>query len=205
MKKEIKKETKVKEKKTVVKEEKQENNVVFNSDVKKGVKILALITAFVASLVTIFVFIFGIITSLNSINQTKEELLTDNFTVTFISNLNGKTLTETQNIVEGYGSKALFVTFNIVIPALAIICVMILLLFLVKQLLDFINSTDTEKKLFTASSLLTIEKLICILEVILTISFIVFQNPGFIIYALISLLLFVIIGLFAKVIEYKNK
>jgi len=194
--KEVKKVEKV-EKKTI-------DKVIFTQDIKKAAKTLGVIVAFLATAASIFVFVFGIITSLKAANYTKEELLHDNFSVTFISNVSGNTIYDTENIIEGYGSKALFIIFDIVLPAIAFITIMILLIIFVKQLLEFVSGITKESELFTKEKLQTIEKLLCIIATALTVALVVFGRPSILIYAFISALLFIIIGLFDKCIEYKK-
>lgn len=192
----------VKEEKKITKvERKSTNNIVFTKDIKIIVKILAIMASFIATIVSIFVFVFGIITSLNAANLEKSELLHDNFSVTFISNVNCNTIIETENIIKGYGSKALFIIFDIVLPSIALITVMILLVIFSKQLLDFINSVTKENELFTKDKLNVIEKLTCLIAAMLTISLIFFGSPSIIIYLFISVLLFIVIGLFGKCVE----
>ena len=206
----VKKESKsiAKETKKVEKVEKENSKsndgILFTSEIKKGAKILATIVSFFATLATIFVFVFGIITSLKAINLEKSELLHDNFSVTFISNLTGNSITETENIIKGYGSKTLFVVFDIVLPAIAFIAVMILLVIFTQKLLSFVTSINKESELFTKAKLIDVEKLLCLIATMITITLIIFGSPSIIIYALISLLLFIIIALFEKCIKYKK-
>lgn len=198
----MEKEKKVVKKATKKTERKQDNyEIVFNKDTKKVVKVVSLILVFLAAIAAIFVFVFGIITSIKVANTDKLELLKDNFSVTFVSNVNNIPVNEAENLIQGYGSKALFITFDIVIPCLAIMCVSILLIIFAKKVMDFMDSVKKEKDLFTKEKLHNIEKMACIVETMLTISFVIFSRPSIILYLFVSILLFIIIGLFRRCVE----
>ena len=199
----MEKEKKTTKTKTKVKERKN-TDIVFTKDVKTITKVISLILVFLSSSAAIFVFVFGIITSIKVANTTKVELLHDNFSATFISNVNNISITETEDIIEGYGSKVLFIIFDIVIPCLAIIAIAIITIILAKKAIDFVNSINKEKDLYNKKKLNTIEKMACLIETILTISFIIFNNPSILLYLLISLLLFIVIGLFRKCVDDKE-
>ncbi len=203
-----KKSKKVKETKKVEKKEvkakKSENKVVFDKETKKAVKIFTWILSFLASIVCIFTFVFSITTSLKVINSTKEELLHDNFTVTYLSNINGITITETEDLLEGFGNKGLFVLVDIVLPSIALIAITILLVILLKKILDLVLGTNKEKDLYTNKKLNEVEKMACLAEAIITVSFVIFKRPSVLLYIFVSLLLFVVIGLFKKCVENKS-
>ena len=182
-----------------------DNEVVFTKDVKNIIKVGSLLLVFIASIAAIFVFVFGIITSIKVSNITKAELLHDNFSVTFISNINNISISEAEDLVQGYGSKALFILFDIVVPAIAIISIAVITIVFIKKLMDFITSTKKEKELYTKDKLASVEKMCCLLEIVLTIDFIIFNNPSMLIYILTSTLLFIVIGLFRKCVENNKK
>ena len=68
----------------VTQKKETEERVVFNKHTKLYTKVIAIILAFLASAASIFMFVFGIIVSLKIINLERLDLLTDNFSVTFI-------------------------------------------------------------------------------------------------------------------------
>jgi len=191
-------------KKEEVLKKKKVNRVIFSNETKKSIKIIAWVMSFLATTLCILTFVFSIIASLNVINTEKTELLNNNFTVTFISNINSISFEEAKNLIQGYGSKALFVIYDIVIPSLAFIAITILLIILLKKLMDFVNSSTKENDLYTTKKLHEIEKMACITEAIITISFVVFKRPSILLYLFVSLLLFIIIGLFKKCVEDKD-
>ena len=193
----VKTKTKSSERKTNSKE------LIFNKEIKKVAKIIAIVFTFLAAAISIFVFVFGIITSIKVANNTKVELLHDNFSVTFISNVKGISIADAENVIQGYGSKTLFIIFNIVIPCIAIIAVAILMMIFAKKVLDFANSFSKEKDLYTKDNLVAVQKIACLIEAMISITFIFFNRPGIILYLLISLLLFIVIGLFTKCVEKK--
>ena len=206
MKKETVKKEEKETKKIVKKTEKKskENKVIFNKDVKKTVKYAAYILSFCAAAAALFTFIFGIITTLKVANNSKVELLHDNFSVTFISNINGQSITDvTDNIME-FGDKTLFIILNIVIPCIAIIACMILLIIAIKMILDFVSKISRENELYTNARLVEVEKIACLIETIITITFLVFNRPSFFLFILVSLMFFIIIGLFKKCVDEKN-
>jgi len=198
----MEKEKKV-EKKEIKKIQKEETQTLFNENVKKVVKISSLVLSFFAIIMCIFTFVFGIITSLKVINSTKVELLHDNFSVTFLSNINSKSIVEMKDLVQGYGSKTLFIIVNVVLPALAIVAVSILSIILLKKIMDFVDDINTEKELFSKDNIPVIEKFTCLITTIITISFVVFNQPSFILYIFITLLLFIIINLFYRCVKVK--
>ncbi len=191
-----------KEPKVVVKEEKKsDSKIIFPKQTRKIIKFFALALSFIAVVATIFTFIFAIITSLKVANNTKLELLHDNFSVTFISNINGTSIAEAEDLIQGYGSKALFIIFDIVIPAIAIIAASVGLIIFLKKAMDFINENTREKDLFTEKNLENVEKLACLAEAIITVTFVVFDRPSILLYAFICILLYIIIFLFKKCIN----
>ena len=194
-----KKEVKKEIKKTSVKEEK----VVFNPEIKKAVKIVTLFISFFAVIMCIFTFVFGIITALKVANSTKVELLQNNFSVTFLSNINAKSIVEMKDLIQGYGGKTLFIIFNVIIPALAIIAVSTLTIILLKKIFDFVNDVDTEKELYTKNNLNLVEKLACLATAIITITFVIFDKPSIALYCFNTALLFIIIALFKKCVKEK--
>ena len=186
------------------KTKKEENKVVFNKNTKKIIKMVVLLISFFAVALSIFTFVFSTITTLNVANSTKAEILNDNFTVTHIANINRISVVESENLIQGFGNKTLFIIFDIVIPTLSIILIALLLVLLLKKVLDFVTITTKEKELFNIKKINDVEKLACIAETIITIYFVVFKKPSLLFYIFASLLLFLVIALFRKCVENKN-
>lgn len=183
---------------------KKRDKVVFTPSIKKYTRLIGLIMAFLASAASIFVFIFSIIVSLKVSESSQAELLRDNFSVTFISNLRGISINDTETLIGMSGNKTVFIILDIILPAIAFIAAMILVILLVKCVLDFIDNINTENELYCKDNIHLLEKMACYLISILTISLLIFDTPSLIIYALISLLVFVALGLFNKIVNMKN-
>ena len=198
-----KKEEKKEEKVSVVKTSKKDNRIIFKKESKKVVKVVSYIGMFFASAACIFIFVFGIMTTLKVANSTKSELIGDNFSLTFISNINFTSIAETKEIITDSGSTTLLIAFNVIIPAIAIIASCILFMIILSKILNFFDKDYdiTEKELYTRDNLSLIEKVACLTECILIISLIVFDRPTILLYLLVSVLLFSVIGLFNKCIE----
>ena len=181
-----------------------ENKVVFTPSVKKGAQIIAILLAFFASAASIFMFVFGIIVSLKIIDLTKLELLTDNFSVTFLANLHGGSISQVKELIGSYTSKELFIIFKVAVPVIAFVIAMILAIILAKSVMDFVTEITTEKELYVKKNVYALEKMACYLMTILTILLLIFESPSLIIFALISLLVFIALQLFKKVVYSKK-
>ena len=195
-----KEQKKVKKDDNIVKTEVKKNSddtVIFNKNLKKIIQIISMIIAYGAAVVALFTFVFGIITVLQVLDSTKLDLFHDNFSISFIANMNGITNSEVIGIISEYGNGAMFVIFNVLIPAIAITCSMIILIITIKNILDFTNKVTHEKDLFTRNRLIDVEKIACLIETIITIHFVVFNRPSVLLFLLICLMFFIIIGLFS--------
>lgn len=197
---EKKKKTGVEVKKENVKK-KNESKIVFSSNVKKYTKIVSLILAFFATAAIIFTFVFGLIVSLKVADYSREELLHDNFSVTFISNMHGTSIHETEETIANFGNHALFIIFQVVVPVLIFITAMVLLIILLKTILNFVNRIDTEKELFCEENIPEVDTIACYIMTILTITIITFNRTSPIIYGLVCLLIFIVLKLFRKCVE----
>ena len=205
----IKKGPKIENKETVIiktnDEKNKTNNVVFGKETKKIIRIIAMILAYGAAVISLFTFIFAIITVLKIVNSTKLDLLLDNFSLTFISNMNGITNSEVIGIISEYGNNTAFIIFNVIIPAIAIVSSMIILIIAIKEILDFVAKVSREKDLYTKARLIDVERIACLIETIITIHFVVFNRPSILLFLLVSLMFFIIIGLFAKCVSNEEK
>lgn len=203
----MKKEQKVvakKQESKIVEKGESESRVVFTPSVKKGTQIIAILLAFFASAASIFMFVFGIIVSLKIIDLTKLELLSDNFSVTFLANLHGGSITEMKELIGSYTSQELFIIFKVAVPVIAFVIAMVLLIILAKSVMDFVSEVTTEKELFVRKNVYELEKMACYLMTILTILLLIFESPSIIIFGLISLLVFIALQLFKKVVYLKK-
>lgn len=203
-----KKETKKKEKVTsekVVKEKVVSNKELFSLEQRRVVKIIAAIVTFFATMLGIVVFVFGIIATLSVANGTKEEILSNNTVLTFISNTNHYTNAEAQSAIENMGSKPLFIIFEIVVPALALTCAMILVIYLAMRVVEFIRGVSKESELYTKSKYEDIKEMVEILSTALFVTFLIFDKPSIVFFLLIELLLLIIVVLFKKVVDLQKK
>lgn len=191
----------VKEKKVVKatkKEEKTttEDNAILGKREKKLIKFAALLGTFFATGAAILIFVFGVISTISSINLSKEALLNNNIVLTFISKMNGYTILEVKDTISLMDSRFSFIIFEIVIPAIAFIGTMLLIIVLAKRIIDFIGDVNTEKDLYNKKKLSTVREIISILSVILLATLVIFDRPSIIIYVLINVLLWIIYLLF---------
>lgn len=201
MKKVEEKDTKLnKEKKTI----KKSDAIIISKDNNKIVKFVASLMTFFASIVSIIVFVFGIISTIQVARNPASEAVHDNFSVTFISSLSNNTVEETKLAMLSMDSKVVYILFNIVLPVIAIVCALILLILLSYLLLRFFDGPLTEKKLFTSKKSHQLSAITDVICVIIFVVWALFNSPSFPFVLLIYLLLFIINGLFKKCVDYYN-
>ena len=82
---------------------------------------------------------------------------------------------------------------------------MIILIIAIKEILDFVAKVSREKDLYTKARLIDVERIACLIETIITIHFVVFNRPSILLFLLVSLMFFIIIGLFAKCVSNEEK
>ena len=191
-------------KKVVTEKKENEERVVFDKHTKLYTRVIAIILAFLASAASIFMFVFGIIVSLKILNLESLDMLTDNFSVTFISNLHGCSIGETRELLATYGDKTAYVIFHIVIPIIAFVVAMVLLVLLAKLVLDFVDRINNESQLYTKQNIFELEKIACYMMSIMTITLIIFNTPSILMYAIVSILVFVSLYLFEKVVRLRK-
>ena len=206
-KKEIKKPKVVNETKKAkeIKAPKKDNNVVITKDIRRIVKFTTMMATFFASLFVIIVFVFSVMTTLSVMNNTRDELLDNNFAMTFISKLSNNTIYDTKLNVQTTESNFIFATVNIILPSIVLIGALILIIYFAHLIDKFLEDTETEKELFTTQKTKELENIINIVSLIIFIFSILFNRPAMIFVLLIFFLLYAIYFLFKKCAKYNEK
>ena len=193
------KETKTKEKKILKKE--NENDVVCTKETKKFLKIISIVAVFFATMCSLIVFIFGVITTLAIAGNSKEDLLSNNTVITFVSRMNNYSISDAEASINGMGNRLLFIIFEVVVPAIALICAMLLIIYLTTRILNYVNNISKEKDIFTKKKYQEAKDIISILSTILFVTFLIFDKPSFVFYLLIELLSVIVIYLYRKIVN----
>ena len=201
----MKKETVKTKKEKSVKDNKSVDDIVIKNDANRIVKLIAYLSSFFASIFAIIVFVFGIITTISVTSNVPDDIIHNNFVITFISKIGNSTIEETKIAILSMGDKFCYVSFNIVLPTLALVCASILIILLSCQLLKFFDSPLTEKKIFTEKKLRQLENIVDILSVIIFISWALFNQPSVPFILLIYLLFFIVYYLYKKCVTLNSK
>ena len=204
-----KKETKVVRKTKVVKKTKrsEEDKILFSDNIKKLVKLASVLCAFFSTILILIMLFFGIVTTFIVINSDKGQLVGNNTIITFVSNINDYSIQEMINTIETMDSKGIFIIMEIILPVIALIAVGLLLIILSKKILDFIANVKYEKDLFALDKVDEVRVIANNLSLVLLVTFVIFDNPSFLVYALIEFLIYASYKLYMRCINncYKIK
>ena len=182
-------------KKNVIKNNYKQKDLNLN-DTKRVIRCGVYIATFFASIFSIIVFVFGIISSFSVASKESGELLHDNFTMVFVSKINNCSIEEVKLSYMAAESRGVYILFNVILPTIALVCAAILIILLCSLILKFIQNVDYNEELFTVKKLKYAESIVNILSVIVFINWILFNNPSIPFTLLIFFLLFVIYYLF---------
>ncbi len=204
----IKEEKKVSSKKSetkVVKKDESNENAILSKENKLLIKVICIVASFFATMFSLVVCVFGFITTFAIAGGSKEQLIGDNTVITFLSRMNNYTVAEAESAITGMGNKFLFILFEVLVPAIALICAMLLVIYLSTRVLNFIHNIETEDDLFTKKKYQEVKDMVSILSTILFVTFLIFNTPSFIFYMLIELFGLTVIFLYKKVLDLKKK
>ena len=196
-------EKKVVEKKKV--EKKTDEDIIIMKDANRLINFISYMSSFFASILAIIIFVFGIITTLTVANNTSDDVIHNNFVVTFISKISNSSIEDTKLNILTMNSKISYIVFDIVLPTIALVCAALLIIWLSCLLLKFFNNSLTDKKMFTIEKLNQLGNIIDIFSVILFITWALFNQPSVPFILLIYLLLFITYYLFKKCVNYNLK
>ena len=180
---------------------KSSNTTIVSKEEKMMVKVIFMIATFFATVLSLIIFVFGIITTTAIINGQASELANNNTVMTFITRMNGYTISEAQHSINIMDSKFLYIAFEVIVPSMALICAMLLLIYLSVRIMNFVEGISKEKDLYTTDKYMDAKDIFCILSVIIFISFLIFNKPSFIFFMLIELLICFVIILYKKVVS----
>ena len=198
-----KKETKVVRKTKVVKKTKrsEEDKILFSDNIKKLVKLASVLCAFFSTILILIMLFFGIVTTLIVINLDKGQLVGNNTIITFVSNINDYSIQEMINTIETMDSKGIFIIMEIILPVIALIAVGLLLIILSKKILDFIANVKYEKDLFALDKVDEVRVIANNLSLVLLVTFVIFDNPTFLLYVLIEFLIYLLYKLYIRYVN----
>lgn len=177
------------------------DKVIINNDIKRVVKLVAYICTFFATVFALIIFVFGIISTLSIANSSKEELLSNNFAITFVSKISNCSSFDTKLAIKNMESRALFIISEVILPIIALICALVLIVLLANIILKFIEENSKESEIFDKKNIIILEKFINILSIIIFITWGLFNEPSLLFILMIYFLLFIIFILFKRNVE----
>lgn len=183
----------------------QNDDLVITKETRLLIKIIGIVATFFATMFSLIVFVFGFITTFAIIGGSKEQLVTDNTVVTFVSRMNNYTIAESESAISGMGNKFLFILFEVIVPALSLICAMILIIYLTTRVLNYVHGIKSESDMFTKKKYQEIKDIVAILSTILFVTFLIFNTPSFVFYMIIELFAAMVVFLYKKVVDLKKK
>ena len=206
-------ETETKKRKTTRKYKKREENleikkddaVICNNDTKFVVKFIAVVCTFFSTVFAAIFFIFGVVSFLSAIQLPKEKLLESNIVTSFLSKINGYSITEIENSINVIDSKAFFIFFEIIIPTAALICSMVLLIKFSRKLMAFFSDVKKEKDLFRIKKYGEVRDMVIIVSISLFILIALLNSEYIILFFIIEILLLIILYLYKRCINQEEE
>ncbi len=186
-------------------ETKKDDAVICNNDAKFVVKFIAVVCTFFSTVFAFIFLIFGIVSVLSAIQLPKEKLIESNVVTSFLSKINGYSVTEIENSINVIDSKAFFIFFEIIIPTAALICSMVLLIKFSKRLIEFFSDVKKEKDLFRIKKYGELRDMIIIVSISLFILIALLNSEYIILFFIIEILLFVILYLYKRCIKNEEE
>ena len=166
---------------------------------------MAKIGIFLFSVLIIISIVLSTISTVNVLKKTKEEVVNKDNIMEYLGTINGDKYSEVKERLMK-DSKGEFIAFEIVVPTLIEVSLLVMLVVLCVRVLSFIKDIKSDKKLFTREKLKESTNIINSL-LIIGMVFFLFLSSFFtiILFIILDITLTIIFFLFKKCVEYEEK
>ena len=194
-------------------EKKEKKGIEFTGGVEKAnlkginnaIDAIAKIGIFLFSVFLIGSLVLSTISTITVIKKSKEVTASKDYVIEYVSTLNNTSSDfMKERLMED--AKGEFIAFEIVIPTLIVISLLVMLIVLCKRVLSFIKDIKSDKKLFTREKL---KESVNIINALLIVGmvYILFLSSLFtiVLFIILYITLTIIYYLFKKCVEYDEK
>ncbi len=165
---------------------------------------IAKLGMFLFSVILVACLVLSTLSIINVLKKTKEEVTNKEYIVEYLATINSDSVEEVKNNIKA-DTRGMFIAFEIVIPTLIVVSLLVMLIVVCKRVISFIKDIKTDKKLFTREKLKESTNIINSL-LIIGMVFILFLSSFFtiLLFIILDITLTIIFYLFQKCVEYEE-